>query len=274
MTQTYHHILKFSIKLLKLGGELLRGSKNRDVSAALQKQWTPPPRPKLQAEFTSHVWLSLLTAGLLIPIMMAKNEFRFLNSLQLRANTQARPSSSCDQVRAGGRASRHALVRDSPQRAGHLLCGYLDELLEELHSLTELAAQADLGDHPQLHLVEPAQEQVQVGRGSPEVLPAERVIQQLVLGRQRRKDYWRHWTVQRLQLHNDPSLITMLTFGLGGGGDLMHAAEEFPVKHGHLVGQILRAHQLKSGHGACGGALLVWKMSLTHKIFTVGKVVF
>lgn len=109
-------------------------------------------------------------------------------------------------------------MRDSRQRVGHSLCGYLDELLEELHSLTELAAQADLGDHPQLDLVEPAQKQVQVGRGSPEVLPAERVIQQLVLGRKRRRDYCGHWIVQRRLLHNDPSLIfLMLMFSLGGG---------------------------------------------------------
>ena len=33
---------------------------------------------------TSHVWLSLLTAGLLIPMMMEKKELRFLYSLQLR----------------------------------------------------------------------------------------------------------------------------------------------------------------------------------------------
>jgi len=33
---------------------------------------------------TSHVWLSLLTAGLHIPMIMAKKEFRFLNSLQLK----------------------------------------------------------------------------------------------------------------------------------------------------------------------------------------------
>lgn len=35
---------------------------------------------------TSHVWLSRLTAGLLIPMIMAKNEFRFLNSRQLQTN--------------------------------------------------------------------------------------------------------------------------------------------------------------------------------------------
>lgn len=62
----------------------------------------------------------------------------------------------------------------------------------------------------------------------------------------------------------------------GGVSDLMHAAEEFPVKHGHLVGQILGAHQLESGHGACGGSLLVWKMSLMHrhKMFPENKVIF
>lgn len=38
---TYHHILKFSIKLLKLGGELLQGDKNRDVSVVLRKNPLP-----------------------------------------------------------------------------------------------------------------------------------------------------------------------------------------------------------------------------------------
>lgn len=62
------------------------------------------------------------------------------------------------------------------------LSSYLDELLEELDSLAELSAEADLSDHPQLNLVEPPQKQVQIGRGSPEALPAKRVIEQLVLG--------------------------------------------------------------------------------------------
>lgn len=70
------------------------------------------------------------------------------------------------------------------------LCGYLDELLEELDSLTELSAEADLIDHPQLDLVEPAQEQVQIGCGSPKVLPAKRVVQQLML-RERRGETFR-----------------------------------------------------------------------------------
>ena len=63
-----------------------------------------------------------------------------------------------------------------------LLGGDLDELLEQLDPLAQLATQTHLGDHPQLHLVEPAQEQVQVGRGPPEALPSKRVVEQLVLG--------------------------------------------------------------------------------------------
>ncbi len=65
------------------------------------------------------------------------------------------------------------------------LSSYLDELLEELDSLAELSAEADLGDHPQLNLVEPPQKQVQIGRGSPEALPPERVVEQLMLGERR-----------------------------------------------------------------------------------------
>lgn len=67
------------------------------------------------------------------------------------------------------------------------LCGYLDELLEELDSLTQLSAEADLSDHPQLNLVEPPQEQVQVSRGPSEALAAKRVVEQLMLGRAGRR---------------------------------------------------------------------------------------
>lgn len=174
-----------------------------------------------------------------------------------------RPGSSADEARA----TQRALVRKRRWCVCvcHSLCCYLDELLEELHSLTELAAQADLGDHPQLNLVEPVQKQVQIGRGSPEVLPAESVVQQLMLGRKMQENEC--WTVQLLLPHNDASLIFFFHVNVQPWGvhDLMHAAEEFPVKHGHLVGQILRAHQLKGGHGACRGTLLVWKMSLMHR---------
>lgn len=43
---------------------------------------------------------------------------------------------------------------------------------------------------------------------------------------------------------------------------LVHAVEEFPVIRGHLVGQVLRAHQLKSSHCPSGGAFLFWQGSL------------
>ena len=63
----------------------------------------------------------------------------------------------------------------------HSLSGDLDELLEELHPLVERGAQTHLGDHPKLGLVEPPQEQVQVGRGLLEALLPERVVNQLML---------------------------------------------------------------------------------------------
>lgn len=149
--------------------------------------------------------------------MMAKNEFRFLNSRQLWANTQ---SDQAHQLMKRVRPSAPWCVNADGVCVCvcHSLCCYLDELLEELHSLTELAAQADLGDHPQLNLVEPVQKQVQIGRGSPEVLPAESVVQQLVLGRKMQENECWCWTVQLLLPHNDASLIffSMLMFSLGG----------------------------------------------------------
>lgn len=129
------------------------------------------------------------------------------------------------------------------------LCSYLDELLEELDSLTELPAEADLGDHPQLNLVEPAQKQVQIGRGSPKVLPAKRVIQKLMLGRGREETFRRskRTTSATLHLSSITSAEVFFFFFLKACVCyLMHTAKELPVKHGHLVSQILRAHQLKS----------------------------
>ncbi|TNN78190.1 hypothetical protein EYF80_011695 [Liparis tanakae] len=125
---------------------------------------------------TSHVWLNLLTAGLLIPMMMAKNELRFLNSRQLwthKRDTKRLSSPGC--------TNRHPMKRVTVSGRRHSLCCYLDELLEELDSLAELRAEAHLGDHPQLDVVEPPQKQVQISRGPPEALPAKRVVEQLML---------------------------------------------------------------------------------------------
>lgn len=93
--ETHHHVLKLSIELLKLGGKFLSGkadgiSVNRGFKqqqhADLVHSITVHGLLK-KIKFTSHVWLSLLTAGLLIPMMMAKNELRFLNSRQLQTDT-------------------------------------------------------------------------------------------------------------------------------------------------------------------------------------------
>lgn len=62
-----------------------------------------------------------------------------------------------------------------------LLGGNFDEFLEELHAFAELGAQTHLCDHPQLDLVKPAQEQVQVHRGFLNVLPPKGVIDELKL---------------------------------------------------------------------------------------------
>lgn len=97
----------------------------------------------------------------------------------------------------------------------HSLRCDLDELLEELHSLAELRAQTHLGHHPQLHLVEPAQEQVQVGRGPAEVLPAERVVQQLVLAEERDEGFLSeslHFSM--IKGYDDIGLHAILQFNL------------------------------------------------------------
>lgn len=68
------------------------------------------------------------------------------------------------------------------QRSGpHSLGSDLEKLLEKLHPLAELRAQADLCDHPELDFVEPPQEQVQVHRGFFQILPTKRVIDEFEL---------------------------------------------------------------------------------------------
>lgn len=168
---THHHVLKLSVELLKLGGQFLPKNSRKNHNNANNDTTGRQQPSAAETRFTSHVWLNLLTAGLLIPIMMAKKEFKFLNSRQLRTDTQS-------QLKA---PTCCVCVRVCVHGVGHSLRCDLDELLEELHSLAELRAQTHLGHHPQLHLVEPAQEQVQVGRRPAEVLPPERVVQQLVL---------------------------------------------------------------------------------------------
>lgn len=95
--ETHHHVLKLSIELLKLGGKFLSGkadgiSVNRGFKqqqhADLVHSITVHGLFSFSIKFTSHVWLSLLTAGLLIPMMMAKNELRFLNSRQLQTDAR------------------------------------------------------------------------------------------------------------------------------------------------------------------------------------------
>ena len=80
-----------------------------------------------------------------------------------------------------GQGFRGAGTPRRPGGNGDSLRGDLDELLEQLDAFVELTTQTHLGDHPHLQLVEAAQEQVQVGRGLLEVLPPERVVDQLML---------------------------------------------------------------------------------------------
>lgn len=63
----------------------------------------------------------------------------------------------------------------------NLLCSYLDELLEQLHSLAQLSAEAHLSDHPQLDLVEPPKEKVQVGSCPSKAVSAKCVVEELML---------------------------------------------------------------------------------------------
>lgn len=64
------------------------------------------------------------------------------------------------------------------------LCGDLDELLEQLHTLAELGAETNFRDYPQLQFIKPLKEQVQIGCSFLEVLPAECVVYQLMLRRE------------------------------------------------------------------------------------------
>ena len=84
----------------------------------------------------------------------------------------------------------------------HSLRRYLDELLEQLHSLAERAAQTHLRHHPELQLVEAPQEQGQVGGAPPVCLPPERVVHQLLLHEEREERRGR----ERKMYENDSDL--------------------------------------------------------------------
>ena len=61
-----------------------------------------------------------------------------------------------------------------------LLCNF-DEFAEDGDAFGEVLAQHQLRDHPVLHLVESAQEDVQVCCDFPEVVAPKRVVDELVL---------------------------------------------------------------------------------------------
>lgn len=112
------------------------------------------------------------------------------------------------------RQSRHGHVseahHDGKQRIQVFevtaVLGQLDHLAQHRHSLRQLRGEAHFSDDPILDLVEAAQEHVQVGGDLVEGLPAERLVQQLVL---------------------------------------VNAPEQVPVEEGHVVGQLLHAKQLE-----------------------------
>lgn len=64
---------------------------------------------------------------------------------------------------------------------GHLLSSDLDEFLQQLHTLAQLAAEQDLRGHPQLDLITSLEQKAEVHRVLPTSLPAEREVDQLLL---------------------------------------------------------------------------------------------
>jgi hypothetical protein len=93
-------------------------------------------------------------------MMMAKNEFRFLNSRQLEKATSTTSVRETEEAFPYHQLSikRAHLQSESVfdcLRAPHSLSSDLDELLEQLNPFAELTTQTHLRHHPQLHLVEP-----------------------------------------------------------------------------------------------------------------------
>lgn len=141
---------------------------------------------------------------------MAKNEFRFLNSRQLWANTQAGPSSSCDRpsmhwcVAAGGGVATHCAA---------ILMNFLRSctlLLSWLHRQTSVTTHSWTWLNRRRNRSRLAVVLLKFCR--PKVW-----YSSSCWGEKRRRDYRRRWIVQRLLLRNDPSLIfLMLMFSLGG----------------------------------------------------------
>lgn len=108
-----------------------------------------------------------------------------------------------------------------------LHCSDLDELLQQRGAFHQVSAQAQVGHHPVLHLVEAPHEALQVGRdGAGEFVTAEHVVDELHL---RDKD-----DQSRLRLS-----------GASDCGNLVHGGEELPVVGGELGGHVFGAHLLK-----------------------------
>lgn len=113
----------------------------------------------------SQVLDNLDTATLLRPITIAQNAFRFWYSLQLknknRKSSRYRP--------------RISLYHK------HLLSRQLDELPQDADPPAQTLRQTYLRHHPELDLVEPPEEDVQVGCDLTEVMSAEGVVEEFVL---------------------------------------------------------------------------------------------
>ena len=98
------------------------------------------------------------------------------------------------------------ILYSKPNQSDALHRGDLDELLEQRGSLHQVLAEAHLGRHPVLHLVEAPHEALQVGRGGAgELAAAEDVVDELHLktcvdvcearGKTARRDFYlvRYW---------------------------------------------------------------------------------
>lgn len=114
----------------------------------------------------------------------------------------------------------------------------LDELAEQLDSLGQRLTLQDLGGDPVLHLAAALQYQLQVQGAPARLLPVKHVTHKLHLQKtptkKKTEQSCERWT--SMVLSSDWVKVRSRSVFT----DLVHAAEQLPVKHHQLIGHLLR----------------------------------
>lgn len=125
----------------------------------------------------------------------------------------------------------------------------LDELAQQLHSLRQWLALQDLSSDPVLHLAAPLQYQLEVEGAPSRLLSMEHITHKLHLFKHRNpvgtcSDFF---LISALKGEADVENwnVCVCVCCMCALSDLVHTAEELPVKHHQLVGHFLCTHVME-----------------------------